>query len=402
MRLLNIAKSQKKYLDQRLTFSERQSNAIERSITAISRTTDLLSKESTWLGLNYTELKARYLRRLGTPACIVVALFLIYTAISRLALTRMRRRENIVLYRRFVRYLTLLASIAVVGAFLFEDLQLFVLPLGIVSAAIVIALQDVAAAVAGWLVIMTGGKFRIGDRIEVEGARGDVLDIDLLRTTMLEVTKGMSAEVEVTKGIAAEHPTGRVIVLPNSFVLKGKVFNASHGHPFVWCREVFTFIYETPWREAQAMLERVIKEETAANFEEARRAAATMEKRYGVPDADYRPKIFVRLADWGVEFSCLHVCHFRVIDEAKSRIHARVAEEMARDPRLQLAYPTQRQVSNDFDLPPTLVSQQPAISAVASVPAGGMATVTVGERSGNGHPRSASSASMARTSASAS
>lgn len=343
MRLLSIARSQKKYLDQRLTASERTVTAWDRLISAGERVHDLLARESTWLQIAYDRAQSAYVRRLAMPAGIIIALVAIYLLVSQLVLPAVQHRENLLLTRRFGRYLLLLASVVVVGAFLFEDLRLFATTLGIVSAAIVIALQDVCAAVAGWVVIITGGKFRIGDRVEIDGTRGDVLDIELLRTTLLEVGHGLSSDEAASAGMGIEHPTGRVIVLPNSFVLKTKVFNASHGHPYVWRREVFTFTYESPWREAEEVLKQVFADETSAAFDEARRAAAKMEKRYGMSDAEYQPKILMKLADSGFEFTCLHVCHFRNVDQARSRIHHGLARHLLEHPRLALAYPTQRE-----------------------------------------------------------
>jgi hypothetical protein len=82
-----------------------------------------------------------------------------------------------------------------------------------------------------------------------------------------------------------------------------------------------------------------------------------------------------------VEFACLHVSHFRRIDEARARIHRRMAEELANDPRLVTAYPTQRQVTGFENIPPAAshVSSGPAVTAVASVPVGSAATVTVSD-----------------------
>ena len=70
---------------------------------------------------------------------------------------------------------------------MFEDIKVVAAAGGLVSAAVVISLQDVCASMFAWFVIMLGGKFGIGDRLEVDGTRGDVIDIDLLRTTLLEV-----------------------------------------------------------------------------------------------------------------------------------------------------------------------------------------------------------------------
>jgi small-conductance mechanosensitive channel len=367
-RLLSIARSQKKYLDQRLTSAERTVAAWDRMIRADERLTDLMSHEATWLQIASDKMQDAYVRRLAIPAAIIVGLCILYLLISRLVLPAVQHRENLLLTRRFGRYLLLLASVIVIGAFLFEDLRLFATTLGIVSAAIVIALQDVCAAMAGWVVIITGGKFRIGDRVEIDGTHGDVLDIELLRTTMLEVGQRLSTDDKSRAGQGVDHPTGRVIVLPNSFVLKTKVFNSSHGHPYIWRSEVFTFTYESPWREAEEVLRQVFTDETSTAFDEARRAAAAMEKRYGMSDAEYQPKILMKLADSGFEFTCLHVCHFRNVDQARSRIHHGLARHLLDHPRLALAYPTQREfgVHENEVLPFGGISRPGSVTAPAA------------------------------------
>ena len=83
---------------------------------------------------------------------------------------------------------------------------------------------------------MAGGKLNIGDRLEVDGTRGDVIDIQLLRTTL----------VEINGWLGVDQPTGRVILIPNNFVFKNKVFNYTHGHPFIWGKIEVTVTYSTP------------------------------------------------------------------------------------------------------------------------------------------------------------
>ena len=57
---------------------------------------------------------------------------------------------------------------------------------GLASAGIAFALQEVIASGAGWVAIMFGGFFRIGDRVQLGGIKGDVIDIGVLRTTVME------------------------------------------------------------------------------------------------------------------------------------------------------------------------------------------------------------------------
>ena len=59
--------------------------------------------------------------------------------------------------------------------------------LGFATAGLAFAMQEVIGALAGWISILTGRHFRVGDRIQMGGVRGDVLDLSPLRTKILEV-----------------------------------------------------------------------------------------------------------------------------------------------------------------------------------------------------------------------
>ena len=54
------------------------------------------------------------------------------------------------------------------------------------GAGIYFAMQEVIVPFAGWLNIMFGGFYKIGDRIQLGVIKGDVMDIGILRTTIME------------------------------------------------------------------------------------------------------------------------------------------------------------------------------------------------------------------------
>jgi small-conductance mechanosensitive channel len=277
-----------------------------------------------------TAMRTAYLDRLLPPLTAIASIILIYLLSSRLILPRRYKHEELFMARRLGRYgiVTLIAVILVI--YLMEDLRLIATTLGLVSAAIVISLQDVCTSFFGWSVIMVSRKFVIGDRLEIDGVCGDVLDIQLLRTTLLEVNNWLGVE----------QPTGRVVIVPNNFIFKTKVFNFSHGHPFVWGTVEVTVTYNTPAAEATALFQRVLEEVTAENFTEARKASMVMEQRYGVEDAEYVPKIYTRIANSGVTFSLIYVAHFRDCSATRNRINIRLIAELEKNNRIQLAYTT--------------------------------------------------------------
>jgi small-conductance mechanosensitive channel len=232
--------------------------------------------------------------------------------------------------RRLVRYLLTAVGILVLGGFLVDDLTGVMTMLGVVSAGLVISLQDVCTSVFGWFVIMAGGKLGIGDRIEVDGVRGDVIDIQLLRTTL----------VEINGWLGLDQPTGRVILLPNNFVFKSKVFNFTHGHPYIWGKVDVTITFSTPVASALLLFQRILEEETREDFVAARRAGAQMQSMYGVEDANYQPRISTRIGESGVTLSLLYVNHYRHESATRNRINRRLVAELERHSHIRLAYAT--------------------------------------------------------------
>lgn len=326
--------AEKRYLARRVTLQQQQLAAVDNTINLATQQRDLLDREAAYLQEERASLRARFEQRLLLPIGSIILLVATYLLFSRLLVPRFMVRDRQVVGRRMAGYLCSFIALVVVVTFFFEDLRSVATILGIASAAVVIALQDMCSAFAGWFVIMSGRKFAVGHRVEIDGHRGDVIDIQLLRTTLLEVDSWLGVD----------EPTGRIIVVPNSFVFKSKFFNYTYLHPYVWNKLDITVTYETPASEAQALLLRVLEEETREELAAARTASNTMERHYGIPDATYQPKIFSYIADSGVQFRLLFVAHYKRVSSTRTRINTRIMQEFAKDPRLQFAYPTQRHI----------------------------------------------------------
>jgi len=313
-----------------VAFLAEQVEALRRTRTQLETQAKLTDAGHRFLQEQFRGLWFAYLERLGFPVAVAAVLLLVYLAISRLVLPRRYHKEELFLARRLGRYGTVLVAVVVAAVFLIEDITTLATTLGLVSAALVISMQDVCASFFAWFVIMLGRKFTIGDRLEIDGVKGDVLDIQLLRTTL----------VEVNAWLGADQPTGRIIVIPNNLVFKTKVFNYSHGHPFIWSKIELTVTYATPVAAALAVFRKVLEEETREEFATARRAATTMERRYGVTDAEYEPKVHTRIADSGVTFSLFYVTHYRQASAVRNRINRRLIAELENRREIQLAYTT--------------------------------------------------------------
>lgn len=329
-KLMAQERHEKATLGARMPFLARQVDAIKRTQAAVQARQELAALQATFEEENYARLKTAYFHRLRWPAVALGALLALYLLATFGVLPVFFRNEGLFLTRRFARYFAIFLGAVVIAGFLFDDLSMIAATLGIVSAALVISLQDVCTSVAAWFVIMLGGKFGIGDRLEIDGTRGDVLDIQLLRTTLLEINAWLGID----------QPTGRVMVLPNNFIFKNKVFNFTHGHPFIWGKIDVTVTFGTPVASALALFQRVLEEETRDQFAEARQAAQSMQRRYGIEDAVYEPKIYTQIADSGVTLTLFYVSHYRKTSSTRNKINRRLIAEIESHPHIQLAYTT--------------------------------------------------------------
>jgi small-conductance mechanosensitive channel len=334
-----MAAADKKTLGLRIQSQQQQMVALAAMRGFAVQLHDLYQKECNFLKDDLATLMTRYRREFIWPVLVIAILIVGRFVLSRLIFPIIYKRESLFIARRMTGYLLALLIIMVFAVFFLEDIKQIATVLGIASAAVVIALQDLCSAFAGWFVIVGSRKFVVGDRVEVDGMRGDIIDIQLLRTTL----------VEVNNWLGVDEPTGRVVLIPNNFVFKTKVFNYSHVHPFVWNKVDITVTYETPALDAQALLLKVLEEETATEFGDARKGAAAMETRYGVSETVYQPKIYMFLADSGVMFSLVYCCHYRRNGATRNRINKRIVEEFAKDTRMQLAYPTHREILSRED-----------------------------------------------------
>jgi small-conductance mechanosensitive channel len=224
--------------------------------------------------------------------------------------------------RKLTRYAIVLAAVvalAVVWRSLAGSVGVI---LGFAAAGIAFAMQEVIGAIAGWFNITSGRIYRIGDRVELGGVRGDVIDITLLRTKMLEIG---SAEDDKSWVKGRQH-TGRIVAISNKATFTGPVYNFSAIFEFIWEELSVPVTYRSDWHQA----EEILKEEAvrASASEGARAAIAAMERRYPIPHAEVEPRVFVRATDNWMELSARFVVPVREARTAKDAITRRVRERL--------------------------------------------------------------------------
>ncbi|MGN9779409.1 mechanosensitive ion channel domain-containing protein [Micromonospora sp. H33] len=261
--------------------------------------------------------------RLATSVVLVVLTVLVAVLAGRLATMRVEDTTNRYYLRKAVHYLCVVALLLALALLWRPFAGRVGVVVGLLAAGLALAMQEVIGAFAGWISILAGRQFRVGDRIQMCGVRGDVLDITPLRTRILE--SGSSSDPE--SWIRGRQYTGRVVSLSNRFVFTAPVYNSSTVLDHLWEELTLPIPYQADWHLA----ERILREEAEAisSTTEARRAIEQMRHRYPVAEAEVDPRVFIRATPNWVELSARFVVPVRAARHVKDQVTRRVLDRFA-------------------------------------------------------------------------
>ena len=114
--------------------------------------------------------------------------------------------------RKLVSFGTLLFALIFVSVVYSEQLTGLTVALGVASAGIAFALQEVIVSVAGWLAISFGDIYKTGDRIRMGGVTGDVIDVSIIRTTLMELGEWVRGDLYTGRVVRVARSCGTVTV----------------------------------------------------------------------------------------------------------------------------------------------------------------------------------------------
>jgi small-conductance mechanosensitive channel len=194
----------------------------------------------------------------------------------------------------------------------------FTVAIGVASAGIAFALQEVIASFAGWLAIMFGGFYKTGERIQLGGIKGDVMDIGVLRTTLMEIGEWVDGDLY----------NGRIVLVANSFVFKEPVFNYSADFPFLWDEIRIIIQHGSNYEKAKLILLNIGKEISGDFSEKSKEIWNTLKTKYFLEDTQTEPMISLIANDSGVQCTLRYVVKYNKRRITKTEIFSRILKEI--------------------------------------------------------------------------
>lgn len=176
-------------------------------------------------------------RRILRGAVLIVVLLAIAKTISVYGLGKIADASTHFTLRRVQRLIVGLLIALIVLSVIFVNWYAALTALGVGSVIIALAVQTPMKSFIGWIYILVRRPYRVGDRIKIGDATGDVIDVSYLDTTLWEFGG---------QYLSTDHPSGRIIKFPNEKVLDELVYNYSWPlFPYIWNEIKFDIAYQS-------------------------------------------------------------------------------------------------------------------------------------------------------------
>src|SRR5687767_12665857 len=217
---------------------------------------------------------------------------------------------------------------------LFQNWYTAVVSFGLISLILGFALQTPITSFIGWVYILVREPYRVGDRIRIGTATGDVIDVGYLDTTLWEFGGDY---------LSTEHPSGRVIKFPNSNVLSTPVYNYTWPlFPYIWNEIKFHVAYNADLEYVAATMQEVAEQEVGEAMMKQVRVFRELLAQTPVNQLEVqeRPVVMFRVAEnsW-LEAIVRYLVHPKEAGRVKSRLIRNLLTRLNEEPD-RVMFPT--------------------------------------------------------------
>lgn len=259
----------------------------------------------------------------------LIAIVVIARRVLRAGTDAVFGHERLVRVRFWARQIVgiVAAAVLVLGlvSLWFDDPARLTTAAGLVTAGLAFALQKVVTAVAGYVVIMRGKTFGIGDRIVMGGVRGDVIGLAFTQTTIMEMGQPPPVQnADPAMWVRSRQYTGRIVTVSNARVFDEPVFNYTREFPYLWEELTIPIAYTADRGLVERLLLDITERHTAGIQQMSEEAQAELMRRNFLRSADLAPKVYVRLTDNWLELTVRFIALDHGVRDLKDAISREV------------------------------------------------------------------------------
>src|SRR5438874_8504729 len=233
------------------------------------------------------DIAARILR----GAALTVLVLAIAQATSVYGLARIEDASTRFTLQRVMHLVVALVIALIAVSIVFVNWYAALAALGVGSIVVALAVQTPMKSFIAWIYILVRQPYRVGDRIKIGDATGDVIDVSYLDTTLWEFGG---------QYISGDHPSGRLIKFPNEKVLDEIVYNYSWPlFPYIWNEIKFQIAYKSDLKFVAETMQQIVEKELGEEMMKRVQTFRELLARTPVDELDVHehPRVIFRVAD---------------------------------------------------------------------------------------------------------
>jgi small-conductance mechanosensitive channel len=240
-----------------------------------------------WIPLPAAQLDL--LQRAIRATVFIVVVLAIAKAVSVYGIGRVSEASTAFTLRRILHLVVGIVIVFIGLSIFFANWYTALISVGVVSIIVGLSIQTPMSSFIGWIYILVRRPYRVGDRIKIGDATGDVIDVSYIDTTLWEFGGSF---------LSTDHPSGRVIKFPNAKVLGEIVYNYSWPlFPYIWNEIKFQIAYQSDLEFVARTMERIVGEEIGEDMEERIAVYRELLAKTPVNELEVRahPRVFFRV-----------------------------------------------------------------------------------------------------------
>lgn len=284
-----------------------------------------------------TDIKAQ-MKRLFNIAIIILVIILLSFLFKYLAKKTITDNERYYMANKGINFTNFILILLVLLFSFLENVSYIVTVVGFASAGLAFAMKDLFMSALGWIVIVLGGSFHVGDRVRVmkNGLEyvGDIVDISILRMTLLE-------DVTLTT-YTTNRRAGRIIFVPNNYIFTDLLANYTHGKiKTVWDGIDFTITFDSNHKKTVHIVKEIVKKYSKGYTDISRKQLNMLRSQYSLKNINVEPRIYTFIEENGIKISCWYMTNSYATLTLRSNIFANIIDAVNEEDDIKFAYPTQ-------------------------------------------------------------
>lgn len=208
--------------------------------------------------------------------------------------------------------------------------------LGVASAGIAFALQEVIISIAGWVNIITSQQVKVGQRVKIGDITGDIIDIGILKTTLMEIGGWVDGDLY----------NGRITEISNNFVFSTPIQNYSEHYPFLWDEIAIPIRTDSDFQEARRIFAHIVEEVCGKYAEDSKETWEALQGRFMLENASVKPSVTLKFDENWITFTLRYIVDYERRRSTKDQLYTRILTEIRYNPDIIMIASVSMEVTN--------------------------------------------------------